>query len=362
MPRAFPALPPADDEEGEEEEEDHGAVVGVEEAGGLRGAVVGGRRGGAAAVSHGGHRTAEAWWQEEDAIVPVPRTIVPVPRAMVGTTTAAPTVDGTRRASAPPLVPQPPRPFLPEPPPVPAPLRHARFDNPYRVLALLEAGGTAAAAELYTMDGTDAAADTAADDVAAHAAVASPTMAPTSPPPAHPLSKPRLNSTVRLASSQSALEDRTFEAHALPQVQMEVARRARREATPELNTPIAKADRYQDLTSLEPSTAPGTAPGASGLRTRHRARFAEEQHSAWRSMRALEPALDELFTRDREVEVMDTRRDPALPWPHVIVEAQVALPVRANALSGHGAWSDAFRSPLRAAGPLRLGEQRALTG
>jgi hypothetical protein len=89
-------------------------------------------------------------------------------------------------------------------------------------------------------------------------------------------------------------------------------------------------------------------------------------------MRALEPALDELFTRDREVEVMDTRRDAALPWPHMTAEAQVALPVRVNALSGHGAWSDAFRSPLRAAGrlceftpgagPLRLGEQRALTG
>ena len=359
MPRAFPTLPPADKEdEDEEDEEESGAVVGAEVAGGRRG----GAHHGAAAASHGGHRSTEAWWHEDDA----PRTTVPVPRAMVGTTTAAPAAAslhaGTHRASAPPLVPQPPRPFLPEAPPVPAPLRHARFDNPYRVLALLEAGGTAAAAELYTLG---PAADTAADDVAADAAAP-----PPSPPPAHPLSKPRLNSTARLASSQNALSERTFEAHALPQVHLEVARRARREATPELNTPIAKADRYQDLTSLEPSTAPGTAPGASGLRTRHRARFAEEQHSAWRSMRALEPALDELFTRDREVEVMDTRRDAALPWPHMTAEAQVALPVRVNALSGHGAWSDAFRSPLRAAGrlceftpgSLRLGEQRALTG
>jgi hypothetical protein len=90
------------------------------------------------------------------------------------------------------------------------------------------------------------------------------------------------------------------------QVLHAATRQAHREATPTLNSASADHGRYGTLTALEPSTA----PRATESRRRR------ERQAAWHAQRALEPTLDALFTREREVELINTRAEPTLrPLP-----------------------------------------------
>ena len=278
-----------------------------------------------------------------------PRATVPRATKPLYSTDKQPSHSSPAAAAVAVAVPLPPRPLPAELPAEPTPLRHARFDNPYRVLAMLEAGGAADG-------GADSGADGGAAD--AYGAVASEDAvvgASTSAAP-HPLSRPSINSSAKLQSAQHAVESQSFEAEALPLLEGALRRRARREATAELDTPAAKTDRYADLTPLEPTTAPAAASAARPSRRRQH----EGDHAAWRTMRALEPALDDLFTADREAEIFDTRRDTTLAWPHATPDAQVDATVRAIALGGGGTWAAVLRPPLGVATPLRLGEQRPL--
>lgn len=97
----------------------------------------------------------------------------------------------------------------------------------------------------------------------------------------------------------SALAVQTFEEACTPTVVGAAVRQAQREATPHLNTTDSGARRYGRLTALEPTTAP--------LATESRAR--RERQATWHARRALEPQLHELFTSERECELIDTRAD-----------------------------------------------------
>ena len=312
-------------------------------------------------VDDDGEAVADADTDEEG-----PRCIVPLATRPLDALDAPPTLNPTRSLSAaglsaPLTVPLPPHPHPHPLPPEPTPLRHARFDNPYRVLALLEAGGAAGGVAGWTAGGEGAdlppslgaAVESSTEDEAAALPSAAFGAAL-----AHPLSRPALYSSAQLQERQRALESQTFEEEALPAVEGELRRRARRDATAELNTPAAQHDRYGELTPLadpEPTTAPAAAPSA-----RLRRRVHENAHSEWRTRRALEPALEDLFTADREVEVLDTARDTSLPCAHAVAEAHVHAATGGTAVGTDAPWSAAFCTPPGVAAPLVLGAPRPL--
>ena len=99
----------------------------------------------------------------------------------------------------------------------------------------------------------------------------------------------------------------TDDRSALCALQVDAAvRQANRETTNVLNTDEKKHRRYGRLTALEPS--PVALAPASRLRS--------ERHAAWHAQRALEPALDDAWSRARECELVDTLVDGALPPLH----------------------------------------------
>ena len=142
---------------------------------------------------------------------------------------------------------------------------------------------------------------------------------------------------------EAALEARTFAADVLPQIEEAAATQARREATPLLNTPASRKDRYEALTPLTPTVSP--------LATESRRR--RDHHAEWHAQRALEPTLDALFTADREPELLDTAADPAAvglaPSPRAATP-----PIGASRASRGGAPPRAFL------GGIPLGGQRPL--
>lgn len=220
----------------------------------------------------------------------------------------------------------PPRPQPPTLPTSPTPIP-AKFDNPHRVLALLDAdapvdGQALLDADAWTDGGVRVEGAAASLPTGALAAILAEEDGEGSGggqrrvrwPKAflHPLATPAPNSSLRLQREHSALAAQTFEASALPVIGDELQRKARRDATAELNTPPARSDRYERLTPLEPRSA--TIVRASQRRREH--------HSPWLAMRKLEPALDELFSPEREVEVVDMRRDLELPLSYLEPQAQ----------------------------------------
>ena len=134
-----------------------------------------------------------------------------------------------------------------------------RFDNPLRVLSLLQA--------------------------------------PRTDEPVSSLAHPALHSTAALVHQRAEkLEAHSFDADA-----DELSRQAMRDSSALLNTPAAEASRYKRLTPLEPTAVPTARPAA---RRHHEAR--------WLATRALEPALHELLTPEREPELLSTHVDAAV--------------------------------------------------
>ena len=117
------------------------------------------------------------------------------------------------------------------------------------------------------------------------------------------------------------------------------------EATPLLNTPAGRKDRYAQLTPLTPTTSP-LAKESSRRRRDH--------HAEWHAQRALEPTLDDLFTPDREPEIVDTIADPSAvgltPAPHA------ALPSTTASRASRGG----APPPAAFLGGIPLGGQRVL--
>ena len=252
------------------------------------------------------------------------------------------------------VVPLPPRPAPAECPPAPEPLPSPHFDNPYRILSLLGAAGVQVDAGDADAD-ADFDADADADEAGGTPGGGSPGatsggMAAS----AHPLARPSINSSVRFERERSHVAGRTFEREALPLIEDELQRQARREATPILNTPASKVDRYANLTPLlDPTTA---SPPARPARRPARAGSHREHHAPWLAMRALEPMLDDLWTVEREAEIVDTRRDAQLPLDHTLRDADPGRALRARSLSlgrsGSGLVDEAR--------PLDLGDQLPL--
>ena len=203
----------------------------------------------------------------------------------------------------------PPHPEPVELPAMPTPLRHAHFDNPYRVLAMLEAGREAGKkSQAYEQEGGSIS-NPSNDDrrgVAYRGAAFADKEDPTtdgpmdSGPPVqeHLLARPALNSTAKLHSAQIALEEQGFTASA--RAANEAGSRARREATSKLNVPSGKSSRYADLTSVEPPPTPDV-----GVRVHEPTTFKSSRLEG----RPEPPSLKDLWTRDREPEFVDTRRD-----------------------------------------------------
>ena len=103
---------------------------------------------------------------------------------------------------------------------------------------------------------------------------------------------------------------KTFESEVSAKVAGAAAQQSRRDATPLLNTPAHKTDRYANLTKLEPQTAPRRKASDSG---KWRA-----QHAQWHESQSLKPDIMDLWTRDRESEFIDTNLDPDETYgPHV---------------------------------------------
>ena len=74
-------------------------------------------------------------------------------------------------------------------------------------------------------------------------------------------------------------------------------RRAHRESTGRLNTPL-DTPRYHDLPSLEPAEQPSRAP------------VPRRQEPRWRAARSHEPELRGLYVPERDPEQLDTASDP----------------------------------------------------
>ena len=117
-------------------------------------------------------------------------------------------------------------------------------------------------------------------------------------PPLSSLAAPQLNSSA-LIEQQLATHDQTaFETSDVKRDAVApTLRRANRESTSRLNTPLDSVGRYHDLPSLEPSTGPPRAARVPASRRRE---------PRWHAARALEPELLALFVPDREPELLDT--------------------------------------------------------
>ncbi|KAL1522504.1 hypothetical protein AB1Y20_017491 [Prymnesium parvum] len=145
-----------------------------------------------------------------------------------------------------------------------------RFDNPLRVLSLLQAETDCP--PLYVEQ------------------------APQSREPVSSLARPALHSSATVVQQRlSELDAREFTSGD------DLARQAMRDASSLLNTPSVEARRYDGLTSLEPSAVSTSRQTAR----RH-------PEGRWLAARALEPQLNALLTPDREPEAVETHMGDAL--------------------------------------------------
>jgi hypothetical protein len=116
-------------------------------------------------------------------------------------------------------------------------------------------------------------------------------------PPLSSLAAPKLNSSA-LVEQQLATHDQTAfgTSDAKRDAAAATLRRANRESTARLNTPLDSVGRYHDLPSLEPTGPPRAARMPASRRREPR----------WHAARALEPELLALFVPEREPELLDT--------------------------------------------------------
>ena len=116
-------------------------------------------------------------------------------------------------------------------------------------------------------------------------------------PPLSSLAAPKLNSSA-LVEQQLATHDQTAfgTSDAKRDAAAPTLRRANRESTARLNTPLDSVGRYHDLPSLEPAGPPRAARVPASRRREPR----------WHAARALEPELLALFVPEREPELLDT--------------------------------------------------------
>ena len=220
----------------------------------------------------------EANVEDEDDRAPSPMMIETEPLAGLPSDVAPPkaVLAFADKAVPDPTVTRAPKPELPRM----VPRGHAppKFDSKQRILALAESA--------------EAAAEAAAAEVAGW-----------HPVPLHPLAHAGVNSTRTLQVEREALAAKTFESEVTPAKVGAEIRQARRDATHHLNTPGSAQVRYGALTKLEPAAAERA--------TESRGR--KERQAMWHAKRqALCPTLDELFTREREPEFIDTQADAQL--------------------------------------------------
>ena len=121
----------------------------------------------------------------------------------------------------------------------------------------------------------------------------------TRPPPSTPIS---IISPPQIEQQIVKIEQQQIEGFGTSDAKRDAAaptlRRAHRESTARLNTPL-DASRYHDLPPLEPARPP--QPPRAAVPRRHEQR--------WRAARALDPELRGLYVPERDPEQLDTASD-----------------------------------------------------